>query len=222
MVAPARRRKSGSGGARRPPATTRLFVLAPWTAASYVATIQRVGRQVHGKISKGFTLVELMVIIAVVAILAAVAMPSYRELMDNYRVRKAGEDVISLIANARSNAVKLHRQVNVSFASGASWCAGAKSSAAPTAGSLAGNATACDCTSPTTCLVDTSELAIPTGKHPGVSMGSATSALVFNGVTGATVGLTGSVITLASPLNKFTATVTVTPLGQSSLVIAQN
>ena len=146
MVAPARRRKSGSGGARRPPATTRLFVLAPWTAASYVATIQRVERQVHGKISKGFTLVELMVIIAVVAILAAVAMPSYRELMDNYRVRKAGEDVISLIANARSNAVKLHRQVNVSFASGASWCAGAKSSAAPTAGSLAGNATACDCT----------------------------------------------------------------------------
>ncbi len=176
----------------------------------------------HGQATKGFTLVELMVVIAVAAILAAVAMPTYRELMDNYRVRKAGEDVISLIANARSNAVKLHRQVNVSFASGASWCAGAKSSAAPTAGSLAGNATACDCTSPTACLVDTAELVIPTGKHPGVSMGSATSALVFNGVTGATVGLTGSVITLASPLNKFTATVTVTPLGQSSLVIAQN
>lgn len=177
----------------------------------------------HGQTSKGFSLVELMVVIAIVAILAAVAMPSYQTQLDNYKVRKAGEDLVSLISNAHSSAVKLHRQVNVSFAAGSSWCAGAKSAAAPTPGTLTGNAAACDCTSPTACLVDTEQLAIPTGKHPGVSMGTGSTPLVFDGVTGRTTVLTGgTTITLASPLNKFTATVTVTPLGQSNLVIAQN
>lgn len=170
--------------------------------------------------AEGFTLVELMVVIAVVAILAVVAMPSYRELLDNYRVRKAGEDVVSLISNARSGAVKLHRQVNVSFTSGASWCAGAKSAAAPSAGAQATAAGGCDCADPTTCKIDTEQVAIPTGKHVGVTMASATNALVFNGVTGATTTLAGSTITLDSPLDKFSATVTVTPLGQANLVVA--
>ncbi len=177
------------------------------------------GRHVHGQTSKGFTLVELMVVIAVVAILAAVAMPSYQELMDNYRVRKAGEDVISLIANARSGAVKLHRPVTVSFNTGASWCAGANAGVQSAAGLLAAAALPCDCATPTGCMLDDEQLALPIGKHPGVSLGSG-SAFAFNGVTGATVGLAGGTVTLDSPLNKFRATVTVTPLGQAALVIA--
>lgn len=174
----------------------------------------------HGHNSKGFTLVELMVVIAVVAILAVVAMPSYRELLDNYRVRKAGEDVVSLVSNARSGAVKLHRQVNVSFTTGTSWCAGAKSADAPSAGAQAIAAVGCDCADPTTCQVETERLVIPSGKHAGVTMATASNALVFNGVTGATTTLAGSTITLDSPLDKFRATVTVTPLGQANLVIS--
>ncbi len=176
----------------------------------------------HAKYSKGVTLVELMVVIAVVAILAAVAMPSYRALMDNYRLRKAGEDVVSLISNARSGAVKLHREVNVSFTDGPSWCVGANAAVEPAAGALAGNAGGCDCGDPSTCLVAAEQLAIPAGKHPGVSMASASSALDFNGVTGATTGLAGSTIVLNSPLGLFTGTVTVTPLGQSNLAIVEN
>lgn len=179
----------------------------------------------HGQTSKGFTLIELMVVIGVIAILAVVAMPSYRDLMDNYRVRQAGEDVISLISNARTGAVKLHRQVNVSFKTGANWCAGANAAVEPTGGASAGNAVACDCAAPGTCVLGTSgseQTAIPSGKHPGVTMTSPDGALVFNGITGVTTGLTGTAVTLTSPLNKFTATVTVTPLGQSSLVVAGN
>lgn len=179
----------------------------------------------HGQNSKGFTLIELMVVIGVIAILTAVAMPSYRDLMDNYRVRQAGEDVISLISNARTGAVKLHRQVNVSFTTGASWCAGANAAVEPTGGALAGTAAACDCASPSTCVLGTlgtERAAIPSGKHPGVTMATATNGLVFNGVSGVTTGLTGSTVTLTSPLNKFTATVTVTPLGQSNLVVSEN
>jgi len=177
---------------------------------------------VHGQNSKGFTLIELMVVIGVIAILTAVAMPSYRDLMDNYRVRQAGEDVISLIANARTGAVKLHRQVNVSFTTGASWCAGANAAVEPTGGALAGAAAPCDCANPSTCVLGAERVVIPSGKHPGVTMATASNALTFNGISGVTTPLGGGTVTLTSPLNKFTATVTVTPLGQSNLVVTGN
>lgn len=170
--------------------------------------------------SKGVTLVELMVVIAVVAILAVVAMPSYRELMDNYRVRTAAEDVISLISTARSGAVKLHRQVNVSFDNSDGWCVGASAAGAPAAGNQAGAAQPCSCGTAGKCMVDGDEVVIPGTKHRDVTLGVGPS-IVFNGVTGATTDLLGRTITLHSPLKKFTATLTVTPLGQSELTIGK-
>ena len=61
----------------------------------------------YAKHAKGVTLIELMVVIAVVAILAAAAMPAYRTLLDRYRIGKAAEDVISVISNARAGSVKI-------------------------------------------------------------------------------------------------------------------
>lgn len=177
----------------------------------------------HAKYEKGVTLVELMVVIAVIAILAIAAMPSYRELLDRYRVGKAAEDVVSLISNARSGAVKLHRQVAVSFATDANWCVGANSAARPSAGGLALAATTCSCASPATCLVDGENLVIPVGKHPGVKLTSTTGNIVFDGLVGATTDITTPhSAVLESPAGMFTVTINVTPLGQANTTVVQN
>ena len=54
----------------------------------------------------GFTIIELMVVVAIVAILAALAAPSFTPLIERWRVRSAVEDLTSTIYYARSEAIK--------------------------------------------------------------------------------------------------------------------
>ncbi|MBD9392194.1 GspH/FimT family pseudopilin [Acidovorax sp. ACV01] len=63
--------------------------------------------------SHGFTAIELMVVVAIVAILAALAGPSFRDLMDGFRVRGATEEITNSIYFARSEAIKRGGLVSV-------------------------------------------------------------------------------------------------------------
>lgn len=54
----------------------------------------------------GFTTVELMVSIAILAVLSAVAMPSFRTLLERWRVLQTTEDLKSSLMLARSEAIK--------------------------------------------------------------------------------------------------------------------
>lgn len=54
----------------------------------------------------GFTTVELMVSIAILAVLSAVAMPSFRTLFERWRVLQTTEDLKSSLMLARSEAIK--------------------------------------------------------------------------------------------------------------------
>jgi len=56
--------------------------------------------------SPGFTAVELMTVIAIVAILAALAQPSFKYLIERWRVRDAVEAMTSTLYLARSEAIK--------------------------------------------------------------------------------------------------------------------
>lgn len=57
---------------------------------------------------KGFTLVELMVILMLIAIMAMVALPSFNELIDKSRTQTANNELVSLLQYARAFAVE-HR-----------------------------------------------------------------------------------------------------------------
>lgn len=54
----------------------------------------------------GFTAIELMVVVAIVAVLAALAGPSFTPLIERWRVRDAAEGLTSTLYLARSEAIK--------------------------------------------------------------------------------------------------------------------
>lgn len=61
--------------------------------------------------SVGFTLIELMVTIAIAAIFAALAFPSFRDFIAGQRVKTASYDISYMLTGARSEALK--RNLNV-------------------------------------------------------------------------------------------------------------
>jgi type IV fimbrial biogenesis protein FimT len=66
----------------------------------------------------GMTLVELMITLAVAAILISVAVPSFNTMIRNHRLSTQANEMIAAIHLARSEAVK--RNINVSFCRAAS------------------------------------------------------------------------------------------------------
>lgn len=56
--------------------------------------------------AQGFTAVELMVVIAILAVLASLAAPSFRPLIERWRVRQVVEGLQSTLHYARSEAVR--------------------------------------------------------------------------------------------------------------------
>lgn len=54
----------------------------------------------------GFTAIELIVVVSIVAVLATLAAPSFAPLIDSWRVRQATEQLQSTLYYARSEAIK--------------------------------------------------------------------------------------------------------------------
>lgn len=73
---------------------------------------------------RGFTLIELMVTIAVLAILLAVAIPSYQTFVMNSRMASQTNDLITALSLARSEAVKRAANVTVCASSDGATCTG--------------------------------------------------------------------------------------------------
>lgn len=80
-------------------------------------------RPVTGPAAHGFTVIELVITVAVLAILVAIATPSFRELSLNNRATSATNNLLADLALARNEAVKTARAAYVT-ATGGNWSNG--------------------------------------------------------------------------------------------------
>jgi type IV fimbrial biogenesis protein FimT len=71
------------------------------------------------KVCRGFTLIELMVTIAVLAILATVGIPGFVDLVQNNRVTTQANELVTALNVGRTEAVKRGRPVQVVVAQAA-------------------------------------------------------------------------------------------------------
>jgi prepilin-type N-terminal cleavage/methylation domain-containing protein len=73
------------------------------------------GHVMVGKKGSGFTLVELMVVFALIGILAVVAVPNFSVWVANYRLKQAARDVVSRLQLAKLTAIKRNTNCAITF-----------------------------------------------------------------------------------------------------------
>jgi type IV fimbrial biogenesis protein FimT len=107
----------------------------------------------------GFTLPEMVITVAVLAILAAIAAPSFQETIQKRRVIGAAEELAANLEYARTEAIKGNQNVGVYFTSGDNWCYGISTNAA------------CDCNNAAaSCTVNTVQKVFTSQGFRGVTI----------------------------------------------------
>ncbi len=88
--------------------------------------------------AKGFTIVELMIVVAVVAVLAAIGLPSMRDLLKTNRMKTVSLDLYSSLTLARSEAIKRNSGSVSMIAAAGGWQNGWSVTCVDVAGSCGG------------------------------------------------------------------------------------
>jgi type IV fimbrial biogenesis protein FimT len=103
---------------------------------------------------RGLTLLEMMVALAIVAVLATLALPSFGSMMSRQRLKAAAEMMSMDLAELRLLAAQRGQPMHVNLSAGAQWCY-----------ALA-VASGCDCRVPQGCQLKT----VSARDHPGVTL----------------------------------------------------
>jgi type IV fimbrial biogenesis protein FimT len=102
----------------------------------------------------GFTLAEVAVAIALLAILATLAVPSFGNALARHRLKAAAEHLAHDLAEARADAEQRGVPRHVSFERGARWCYAVSAAAG------------CGCHAAAACALKT----VDGSDHPGVAL----------------------------------------------------
>jgi type IV fimbrial biogenesis protein FimT len=102
----------------------------------------------------GFTLLELVITLAVLAVLGTLALPSLGQRVDRARLAGVAEGLAADIAEARFEAARLGRSLHVQARDGTDWCW------------TVANAPGCGCAAAQACQLKTVQAA----DHPGVRL----------------------------------------------------
>ena len=73
--------------------------------------------------SAGFTLVELMIVIVILAIMLFIALPNFAVWMQNTQIRTAGEAVLNGMQLARAEAIRRNANVELRMDASSGWTA---------------------------------------------------------------------------------------------------
>jgi type IV fimbrial biogenesis protein FimT len=74
--------------------------------------------------SGGFTLVELMAVVAIMTILGSLAVPAFRDLLLNQRLAAASGGFVAALNLARTEAIQRSQKVHVGALAGSDWSSG--------------------------------------------------------------------------------------------------
>jgi len=72
-------------------------------------------QKVTQKMNSGFTLIELMIVIAMISILSAIAVPRFNAWLPVYRLKSAARDLQGNMQKARSQAIKENSPIQIRF-----------------------------------------------------------------------------------------------------------
>ncbi|WP_165782394.1 GspH/FimT family pseudopilin [Solilutibacter silvestris] len=86
---------------------------------------ERMARQMIRRRERGFTLIELMVTVAVLAIVAAIAAPSFTQLILRSRLTSTANEVVAALQLARMEAIRRNGSTDVCPTTDGSTCSGA-------------------------------------------------------------------------------------------------
>jgi prepilin-type N-terminal cleavage/methylation domain-containing protein len=78
-------------------------------------------KRTHFSRQQGFTFMELFVTLILVGILAAFAVPAFREMASGGQMRSASADLVTAINTARVQAVNLRVPITVAATDGSDW-----------------------------------------------------------------------------------------------------
>lgn len=74
---------------------------------------------------KGFTIIELMIVIGVIAIITSLALPSYRTIIEKRQVTSGAEQLGAFLSAVQMEAVKRSENISVSYSrTDDTWCVG--------------------------------------------------------------------------------------------------